>query len=158
MLKLLKTVGLLKVRMFHIVILILIWIFGDVHERKDSLTVNNELSVNMTRGQLSWLVFLSTLHKLESFEKLRPYFRKCWKQTELLEDRWGGIFLFSDWCWTVQPTVCGSIPGQAVLICIWKKSEHVRRSKPISSISPWFLLLFLPWVPSLTSFNNGVGH
>lgn len=47
------------------------------------------------------------------------------------------------WCGRVHGTVGGATPGQPVLACIRKQAEQGRKSKPVSAIPPWFLLLFL---------------
>jgi hypothetical protein len=57
--------------------------------------------------------------------------------------------------------VGGANPRQVVLDCINKPTEQATRSKPISSITPWSLLQFLPpgfcLESALTFLPDGIG-
>lgn len=49
-----------------------------------------------------------------------------------------------------------SIPRKVVLGCLRKQTKKTRRSKPLSSISPWSLLQSLLQVPALASICDGL--
>jgi hypothetical protein len=49
-----------------------------------------------------------------------------------------------------------AIPRQVVKGTIRRQAGQAVRSKPVSSILPWPLLLFLPQVPALASLDDGL--
>lgn len=55
-------------------------------------------------------------------------------------------------------TLGGTFPGYVSLVCVKKVAEQNRGSLPVSSISTWSLLQFLPCASALASFHDGLQY
>jgi hypothetical protein len=57
----------------------------------------------------------------------------------LIDDWW---LMIDDWYGRAQSTMGSAIPGQVASVYI-----EIKLSKPVNSVPPWRLPLFLPWSP-----------
>lgn len=58
-----------------------------------------------------------------------------------------GIFLTNDRYRRAKSSLGSTTPGQVALGCIRKQAEQAMAIEPVTSIPPWLLLSFLPWLP-----------
>lgn len=109
---------------------------------------NSTLSLIYIFCLLCFLVsFLSTWHKLLPFVKAMSQLRQYSHHTVLWEN-FCSIFFINDWFGTtpraVLPPLAIWSSGCLVLDYIRKQAEQSMREKPLSNISSWYLLQFLP--------------